>query len=128
VSGGAGYWSGPNGLKLDQYVLSLTGKAKPKVCFVPTASGDFPAHIESFYNTIGPLCEPSYLSLFRSPAEPPPEVLIGQDVIYVGAGSTPNLLAVWRAHGIDLLLRDALDSERSCTAAVQAGSVGLKKV
>jgi dipeptidase E len=78
--------------------------------FRPHPSGDFPAHIESFYNTIGPLCVPSHLSLFRAPAEPPPEVLIGQDVIYVGAGSTPNLLAVWRAHGIDLLLRDALDS------------------
>ena len=38
LGGGAGYWCGPAGLKLDQYVLSLSGKDKPKVCAIPTAS------------------------------------------------------------------------------------------
>lgn len=110
VSGGAGYWCGPEGLKLDAFVLSLTGKARPKVCAITTASGDFPAHIESFYDILGPLCEPSHLSLFRPPLDPPEHVLSGQDVIYVGGGSTPNMLAVWRVHGIDALLRSALNS------------------
>ncbi len=95
-------------LKLDQYVLSLLGKDKPKVGAIPTASGDFPVCVESFYETFGPHCEPSHLSLFRPPASSPEQVLSGLDVIYGGGGTTPNLLAVWRVHGIDTLMRSAL--------------------
>lgn len=40
VSGGAGYWFGPDGLKLDEYAFSLTNQARPRVCVVCTASGD----------------------------------------------------------------------------------------
>jgi dipeptidase E len=94
---GAGYWSGPAALNIDRFVFSLTGKDRPKVCGVFTASGDFPAHVESFYDILGPSCEPSHLSLFRPPASPPEQALSGQDIIYVGAGNTVNLLAVWRA-------------------------------
>ena len=48
VSGGAGYWSGPDALDIDRFVFSLTGKEKPKVCGIFTGSGDLPAHIKSF--------------------------------------------------------------------------------
>jgi dipeptidase E len=109
VSGGAGYWSGPPALNIDRFVFSLTGRDRPKVCGIFTASGDFPAHVESFYDILGPSCEPSHLSLFRPPASPPEQALSGQDIIYVGAGNTVKLLAVWRAHGIDRILRSAMD-------------------
>ncbi len=126
VSGGAGYWCGPEGLKLDEFVLSLTGKARPRVCAITTASGDFPAHIESFYDILGPLCEPSHLSLFRPPLDPPEHVLSGQDVIYVGGGSTPNMLAVWRVHGIDAMLRSALNSGTILYGSSAGGSCWLE--
>jgi dipeptidase E len=109
VSGGAGYWGGTDALNIDRFVFSLTGRARPKVCALFTASGDLPAHIESFYDIVGPLCQPSHFSMFRPPANPPEQMLVNQDVIYVGAGNTANLLAVWRTHGIDRILHSALD-------------------
>ena len=55
------------------------------------------------------MCEPSHLSLFLPPFTEPSAALADVDVIYVGGGSTPNMLAVWRVHGIDGLLRGALE-------------------
>ena len=110
VSGGAGYWCGPDGLTLDEYVLSLTDKPRPRVCVVCTASGDSASHIGGFYEQFGERCDVSHLSLFQPTFDEPAEMLARQDVIYVGGGSTANLLAVWRLHGIDLLLRNALES------------------
>ena len=55
------------------------------------------------------LCEPSHVSLFRLGAPPVSlrDHLLAQDVIYVGGGSMINLLALWRAHGLDAILREA---------------------
>ncbi|MEQ1704252.1 MAG: Type 1 glutamine amidotransferase-like domain-containing protein, partial [Ilumatobacteraceae bacterium] len=109
VSGGAGYWCGPEGFKLDEYVLSLTDNRRPRVCAVCTASGDSETYVSGFYEQFGQRCEASHLSLFLPPFEDPADLLARQDVIYVGGGSTANMLAVWRVHGIDKLLREALD-------------------
>jgi dipeptidase E len=109
VSGGGSFWTGPEGLALDRWALSLTGRQKPRVCYLATASGDHPGFIEPFYDRLGPFCEPSHLPLFLPPYRDPAEALRGQDLVYVCGGSTANLLAVWRRHGIDQLLRDAVD-------------------
>ena len=51
---------------LDDYVLRLTGVERPRVCFVPTASGDADHYVVRFYRTFAAFgCEPSHLSLFR---------------------------------------------------------------
>jgi peptidase E len=94
-------------MSLDEFALSLTGKRKPRVCYVPTASGDAAEYVQGFYDSLGSRCRPSHLPLFLAPFRPPADVLKDQDLIYVGGGSTPNLLAVWRTHGIDDLLRRA---------------------
>ncbi len=110
VSGGAGYWSGPDGLKLDDYVMSLVDKPRPRVCVVCTASGDSETLVGGFYEQFSQRCEVSHLSLFLPPFDDPAELLARQDVIYVGGGSTANLLAVWRVHGIDQLMSNAFDN------------------
>ena len=107
VSGGAGFWSGADGRRLDDYILDLTGKAKPRVCYLATASGDPVEFIRGFYGAFEKRCEATHLQLFLPPFRPPADVLADQDVVYVSGGSTPNLLAVWRAHGIDRLLAEA---------------------
>ena len=95
---------------LDDYVLGLTGAERPRVCFLPSASGDADHYIVRFYRAFGAeRCEPSHISLFRR--EQGPEDLrahlLEQDLIYVGGGSVVSLLGVWRAHGLDTVLREA---------------------
>ena len=74
-----------------------------------TASGDSESYLRGFYEQFEGRCEVSHLSLFLPPFEDPAELLARQDLIYVGGGSTANMLAVWRVHGIERLLAEALD-------------------
>lgn len=106
--GGGGFSMEAGNPLLDEFVLGLTGKRRPKVCFLPTASGDADHYIVRFYRHLAPHCEPSHLSLFRRQRAPvdPREHLLSQDLIYVGGGSVTSLLGVWRAHGIDAILRE----------------------
>lgn len=95
---------------LDDYVLSLAKAREPRILFLPTASGDTTAQINAFYARYGGReCVPSHLSVFRldeleAPLE---EIVLGQDVVYASGGSMRNLLALWRAHGLDGLLTRA---------------------
>jgi peptidase E len=108
---------------LDRFVLDLAGVPKPRVCFLPTASGDAVGYIDTFYRLFpSSICEPTHLTLFSPPVGPPAEVIAEQDVIYVGGGSTPNLLAIWRLHGIDELLRAAWH-RGAVLAGASAGSM-----
>lgn len=96
---------------LHNYVLSLTGKDRPKVCCIPTATGDSPAYLVQFYNNFpGSRCEPSHLALFNRTVRDIRAYLLSQDVILVLGGNTANLLAVWRLHGVDLALREAWEA------------------
>lgn len=95
---------------LDDYVLGLTGVAHPRVCFLPTASGDADHYVVRFYRAFAASrCEPSHISLFRreTGVGDPRAHLLAQDLVYVGGGSLVSLLGTWRAHGIDLALREA---------------------
>ena len=47
--GGGGFSMEAGNPLLDDYVLALTGRARPKVCFLPTASGDADHYIVRFY-------------------------------------------------------------------------------
>ncbi len=106
--GGGGFTMEPDNPLLDDFVLSLARTPTPRVCFVGTASGDDPGLRLAFFRAFAAKpCRPADLPLFeRSLADLRPFVL-AQDVIYVGGGSTANLLAVWRVHGLDALLREA---------------------
>jgi peptidase E len=111
--GGGGFsMEGGNPL-LDDYVAGLTGALRPRVCFLPSASGDADHYIVRFYRAFGGArFEPSHLSLFRREQGPADlrEHLLSQDLIYVGGGSVISLLGVWRAHGIDQILRQAWEA------------------
>lgn len=98
---------------LDDYVLALTGAERPRVCFMPAASGDADHYIVRFYRAFSAdRCEASHVSLFRREQGPEDirEHLLSQDLIYVGGGSVVSLLGVWRAHGIDEILREAWEA------------------
>src|SRR4051812_7333526 len=111
VAFGGGGFSMEAGTRLpDAYVLALPGVQRPRVCFLPTASGDADHYIVRFYQHFGAYAEASHLSLFRRERGcrvDPREHLLAQDLIYVGGGSVISMLGVWRAHGIDAILREA---------------------
>ena len=98
---------------LDDYVLELTHSRRPRVCFLPSASGDADHYIVRFYRAFaGHRCEASHISLFRREQGPEDlrQHLLSQDLIYVGGGSVVSLLGVWRAHGIDKIPREAWET------------------
>ncbi|MEV7788323.1 peptidase E [Streptomyces sp. NPDC088106] len=108
---GGGFSTDDDGL-LDDWMLAHAPGTRPRVCFVPTASGDAPAYAEKFLDAFRSRdCEPSVLPLFRreSGDEALRDHLLSQDVVYVGGGNTANLLAVWRVHGVDRLVREAYE-------------------
>jgi dipeptidase E len=98
---------------LDDYVLSLTAARRPRICFLPTASGDADHYVVRFYRRFSTHCEASHISLFRRDQggqgveEDLASHLLGQDLIYVGGGNVVSMLGVWRAHGLDEILRQA---------------------
>lgn len=97
---------------LDDHVLGLTGAERPRVCFVPTASGDADHYVVRFYRAFAGRVEASHLSLFRrdrgggAVEGDIAAHLLAQDLIYVGGGSVLSLLGTWRAHGIDRILEE----------------------
>lgn len=106
--GGGGFTEEPDNPALDEYVLAASGRERPRVCFLATAGGDSPSYTVKFYNAFsGGHCEPTHLALFNRTVDDARALLLAQDVIYVGGGNTVNLLAVWRAQGIDGVLREA---------------------
>jgi len=111
--GGGGFSMEAGNPMLDDYVLDLAaarGGGRPRVCFLPTASGDADHYVVRFYRAFGAArCEPSHVSLFRREQGPADlrDHLLGQDLIYVGGGSVVSMLGAWRAHGIDSILREA---------------------
>ncbi len=102
-----------DGSLLDEYVLSLLKASRPRVCFLPTASGDADHYVVRFYRRFSPSCEASHLSLFRRDQgtggveEDFATHLFAQDLIYVGGGNVVSMLGAWRAHGLDEILRKA---------------------
>jgi dipeptidase E len=105
--GGGSFSVEPDGSALDAYVLGLAGKPRPKICFVPTASGDSPVYITKFYEAFGDRAQASHLGLFGRPRTDIAQVLTSQDIVYVGGGNTANMLAVWRVHGVDRMMHEA---------------------
>ena len=100
--GGGGFSMEPDNPLLDDYILKLTRKRRPRVCFVPTATGNNDNVVTKFYRNFDALrCSPSHLALFGGHLPDLTRFLCNQDVIYVGGGNTANMLAVWRVQGMD---------------------------
>jgi dipeptidase E len=107
---GGGGFTMESTLALDRFVLELTGKPVPRICFLPTASGDPREQATRFHERFSSWpCELSILSLFHLGRDriDPREHLLAQDAIYVGGGSMRNMLAVWREHSVDEIMRAA---------------------
>lgn len=97
-----------------KYIISLTKKQNPKICFIPTASADNPSAINWWYRSCENLpmhatVQRLFISAYNEPKSFE-ETLLGMDAIVVGGGNTLNMLAIWKAQGIDTVLRKAYDN------------------
>lgn len=91
-----------------EFVRELSGATSPRVCALHTATGDDAARRALWYAAVaGAGWRPSHLALFPMPNVPDLRAhLLAQDVVWVGGGSVANLLALWRLHGLDAILRE----------------------
>jgi dipeptidase E len=109
--GGGSLNEDPAQQQIERYILRLTGKDDPRVCFIGLASGETPANIVRFYSVFtSEVCRPSHLNFLTRTVADVRSFLLSKDVIYVGGGNTAALLAIWRQHGVDEVLREAWQS------------------
>jgi dipeptidase E len=123
--GGGGFTMEPANPLLDDFVLSLADVKEPRILFLPTASGDTTSQINAFKARFAErACTHEELSLFhlREATRTLEEVVLSQDIVYVGGGSMRNLLALWHAHGLDRLLVQAWE-RGTVLAGLSAGAM-----
>lgn len=106
------YGGGLNKLFIKE-IIAITGKECPKICYLPTASGDNESAIIRWYDLVHDLSvEPHVQGVWISSYNQKvsfEEVLLGMDAIIVGGGNTLNMMAIWKAQGIDVILKKALE-------------------
>jgi dipeptidase E len=122
--GGGGFSMEPRNPRLDDFVLSLARRRRrPRVCFVGTASGDSDYYIRRFHEAFPPSRAAAiHLTFFERNVRDLKSFVMDQDVIYVGGGSSANMLAVWRLHGFDKVIRAAWNAG-IVMAGISAGAI-----
>ena len=125
--GGGGFQMEPENPLLDDHLLALarerSGRQTPRICLIPTATGDDDALIADFERLFSPpRAEARVLRLFGRTHDRLADVLRDQDAVYVPGGSTENLLALWRLHGLDRDLRAAWEAG-VILAGMSAGAI-----
>jgi dipeptidase E len=94
---------------MGQFLTGLTGRERPRVLYIGTASAEHAEFTLRIYDRFGKHVELSRLEFFPWPPEDLRSTVLDQDLIFVGGGNTANMLAIWRVHGVDELLREAWD-------------------
>lgn len=110
LGGGSKAWQ-PN-RRIAEHLVKLSGAARPRVLYIPTAGGDREDRIEKFHRDYGKLgCRPEALCLINRNLRPSyteiQKLVLGSDIIFVGGGNTYRMVKLWRRLGLDRLLRRA---------------------
>lgn len=121
--GGGGFSMEPENPLLDQYILRQSDKNIPKICFIPTASGDAESYIERFYQAFEQhAAQPTHLALSNPPTTDLEDFVLQQDILYVGGGNTENMLERWKETGLDQIIRKAWE-QGVILSGLSAGSI-----
>jgi dipeptidase E len=120
--GGGGFGRNPKNLDIESYVIDNARVSRPKICFIPTATGEDKSYIVNFYKAFSKLhCIPSHLEFFaRTPDLR--NLILDQDIVFVGGGNTKSMLAVWNEWGLPNLLKQAYING-AVLAGVSAGAI-----
>jgi dipeptidase E len=110
VAIGGGTYDGAPADLLQRYVHDVIGKPRPRLAYLPTAIGDHESGVLWFYERHAPEADVTVVKTFPWPPEDLRAAILEQDGICVSGGNTANMLAIWKVHGIDELLREAWES------------------
>ena len=120
--GGGGFGRNPGEGIIEKYIINQSEEVRPKICFIPTATGDNEAYKVNFYSTFSKLnCSPSHLDFFKRTPNLE-ELCLSQDIIFVGGGNTKSMLAVWKDWGLEKILKQAYDAG-TIMCGVSAGAI-----
>ena len=120
--GGGGFGRSLGDLFIEKYIVSLSTKQRPKICFIPTASGDNDLYKLNFYRAFGKLnCLTTHIDFFKRTLDLE-EIILNQDIVYVGGGNTKSMLAIWRDWNLDLILKKAYNNG-TVMSGVSAGAI-----
>ncbi len=120
--GGGGFGRNTNSCLIEKYILNLSSKTSPKICFLPTATGDNDNYIVRFYSIFTNLnCIPSHIEFFNRTTDIKKHIM-EQDVVFVGGGNTKSMLAIWNDWGMSDLLNNAYN-EGVIMSGVSAGAI-----
>lgn len=91
------------------YQVGVTGKERPKLLYLNTASAHDPRQALRTFQTLSRVAAVELVEFFPWPPDGLRELTLEQDIVFVGGGNTANMLAIWRVHGVDRALRAAYD-------------------
>ena len=97
-------------LNIDKFIVSLSGKERPSLLFIPTASHDAEGYIETVKKVYGELgCD------IR-------DIILKSDIIYVGGGNTEYMMKIWEKYSVDKYLKEAY-KKNIVLSGLSAGSL-----
>jgi dipeptidase E len=112
--------------ELDAEVVRLANVRRPRLLFLPTATGDDDGYVDlitaHYGQRLGCRVEPlplydrarSRVDIERS--------IAGADIVYVGGGNTLRMMNLWRRRGVDRLLTRAA-TQGTVLAGISAGAI-----
>ncbi|WP_269610405.1 peptidase E [Prochlorococcus marinus] len=120
--GGGGFGKSNSSYSIEKYILNLSEKKYPKICFLPTATGDSDTYIVRFYSIFTLLnCIPSHIEFFKRTTDIHNHIM-NQDIVFVGGGNTKSMLAIWNDWGMSSMLNEAYN-EGVIMSGVSAGAI-----
>jgi len=120
--GGGGFGSNPGVGIIEKYIIDQSDKKYPKICFIPTATGDDEKYKVNFYSTFDKLnCFSNHLDFFKRTPDLE-DLIFSNDIFYIGGGNTKSMLAVWKDWGLSNLLKKAYNNG-AIMCGVSAGAI-----
>jgi len=120
--GGGGFGRNNLSYLIEKYILDLSENISPKICFLPTATGDDDTYIVRFYSIFNRLnCKPSHIEFFKRTTNIRNHIM-EQDIVFVGGGNTKSMLAIWNDWGMSDLLNEAYN-KGVIMSGVSAGAI-----
>ena len=120
--GGGGFGRTGSSYLIEKYILGLSQKDCPRICFLPTATGDDDTYIVRFYSIFTRLsCIPSHIEFFKRTIDINNHIN-KQDIVFVGGGNTKSMLAVWNDWDMNNILYKAYN-KGVIMSGVSAGAI-----